>query len=152
MRYNEVLNDLVKRQMPWRITSLRQQHRLLKGDLAKRTGLAPSTIGQLERGAFNGVHFDTVVTLAGFFEVGLDYMVGVDHAQLVRAAAVVGRQCPECGMLEGHSVPVCALAMFERGRSHEFIAARFGMTVPTVAFMLREEMEIARDGAIRPTS
>lgn len=150
MRYGEVLTSLVKSQLPWRITSLRQRHRLLKGELARKTGLSPSTIGELESGSFNGLRFQTIVTLAGFFEVGLDYMVGIDHAQVVRAAAIVGRPCPECGVLESHSVPQCALALYELGKSHAFIAARFGMTLPTVAFMIREEMEVARDGAIRP--
>lgn len=150
MRYGEVLTALVKSQLPWRITSLRQQHRLLKHELAAKTGLARSTIGELESGSFNGLRFQTIVTLAGFFEVGLDYMAGIDHAQVVRAAAIVGRPCPECGILESHSVPKCALAMYERGKSQSFIAARFEMTLPTVAFMIREEMAIARDGAVRP--
>jgi hypothetical protein len=122
---------------------------LLKGELAKKTGLAPATIGKLELGTYDGLRFETIVTLAGFFEVGLDYMAGIDHAQVVRAAAVVGRQCPECGRIESHTVPECALAMWELGRPHAFIAARFGMTLPTVLFMLREEMELARGGAVR---
>ena len=76
MRYGEALTALVKSQLPWRITSLRQRHRLLKSELAKKTGLSPGTIGHLERGSFEGLRFETIVTLAGFFEVGLDYMAG----------------------------------------------------------------------------
>ena len=68
MRYAEVLSDLVRRQLPWRITRLRDQHHLTKGQLAHKTSLAPSTISQLERGVFQGVRFETVLSLAAFFE------------------------------------------------------------------------------------
>jgi transcriptional regulator with XRE-family HTH domain len=149
VRYVDVLTDLVHRQLPWRITKLRDQHHLTKGQLARKTDLAPSTVSQIERGVFRGVRFETVLSLAAFFEVSLDYMAGVDHAGLVRAIALLGRECPECGKTEGHSVPECALQMKERGRSHAFIAARHQLTVPTVEFMLREEIRIRSIRAAR---
>jgi transcriptional regulator with XRE-family HTH domain len=142
VRYVEVLTDLVKRQLPWRITRLRDQHGLTQAALAKKTALAPSTISQLERGVFQGARFETVLSLAGLFEVSLDYMAGIDHAGLVRAIAILGYTCPECGKREAHSLPECSLEMFEHGRSHAFIAARHQMTVLTVEVMLREEIRM----------
>jgi transcriptional regulator with XRE-family HTH domain len=150
VRYGEVLTDLVKSQLPWRITRLREQHGLTQAALSKKSGLAPSTISELERGCFNGIRFDTIVKLAALFEVSLDYMAGIDHAQVVRAMAFLGRPCPECGILEAHTVPDCVLQMFELGRSHAFIAARHRMTQATVEFMIREEIRIRRERPIRP--
>jgi transcriptional regulator with XRE-family HTH domain len=149
VRYFEVLTDLVKRQLPWRITRLREQHGFSQSKLAEKTGLSPATISQLERGHFDGLRFKTVLTLAGIFEVSLDYMAGVDHAGLVRAMAIRNVPCPECGRLEGHSVATCSLEMFERGRTYAFIAARHELTVATVEFMLREEMKVRRDRGVR---
>jgi transcriptional regulator with XRE-family HTH domain len=145
VRYGEVLATLVKSQLPWRITRLREQHGITQAELAQRTGLSPPTISKLERGIFNGVRFETIVKLAAIFEVSLDYMAGIDHAQVVRAAAFVGRACPECGNTEPHAISACALDMFERGRSQAFIAARHTLTLATVEVMLREEMRIRRE-------
>jgi transcriptional regulator with XRE-family HTH domain len=145
LRYFEVLVDIVKRQLPWRITRLREQHGLSQQKLATATGLSPATISLLERGRFQGLRFQTVLTLAGIFEVSLDYMAGVDHAGLVRAISIRQVPCAECGKLEGHSVATCALEMFERGRSHAYIAGRHELTVATVEFMLREEIRVLRE-------
>lgn len=142
MRYRDVLLDLVTRQLPWRLTKLRDQHSLSMEQLAQKSGLARPTIWKIERGVFKGLRFETIVSLAGFFEVSLDYMAGVDHAGLVRAIAVLGHLCPECGVQDAHSLPQCALEMFERGRSHSYIAARHQLTILTVEVMLREEIRM----------
>lgn len=147
VRYVDVLKDLVTRQLPWRITRLRVQHNLTMTELAQKTGLSRPTISQIERGVFKGLHFTTLVNLAGFFEVGLDYMAGVDHAGLVRAVAITGHLCPECGKQEAHSLPECALEMFEHGRSHAYIAARHQLTLPMVEVILREQIRLTRDRA-----
>jgi transcriptional regulator with XRE-family HTH domain len=147
--YGEVLTELAKSQLPWRITRLREQQALTQAALAEKAGLAPSTISQLERGNFEGIQFKTIVKLAAFFEASLDYMSGMDHAQVVRAAAFLGRPCTECGVLEAHSVPQCALEMFEKGRSYVFIAARFQMTLATVEVMIRDEIRIRRERPVR---
>jgi transcriptional regulator with XRE-family HTH domain len=149
VRYGEVLTGLVKSQLPWRITRLREQRALTQAALAKNASLAPSTISQLERGIFKNLSLNTLLNLAGFFEVSLDYMAAIEHAGVVRAAALLGRPCPECGILVAHSVPDCALEMFERGRSHVFIAARHQMTQATVELMIREEIRIRRERPIR---
>ncbi len=150
MRRVETLIDLVKHNLPWRITYLREQHALDQKTLAKKCGLAASTISQIERGKFAGVRFDTVLFLAAFFEVGIDYMVGVEHAGLVRAIALKELKCPECGRLNEHSVAKCAVSMFERGRTHAYIAARCELTLATVECMLREELRVLRERAARP--
>ena len=132
--------------LPWRIVRLRQQHALARAALSKKSGLARSTLSQLERGVFSGIRFETLLALAAVFEVSIDYVAGLDSADdLVRAAAFVGRPCPQCGLAGGHSVPDCVLQMFEKGRSHAFIAAVHQMTVSTVEFMLREEIRIRLD-------
>jgi transcriptional regulator with XRE-family HTH domain len=147
--YGELLTALVKSQLPWRITRFRELRGFTQAALSKKCGLAPSTISQIERGIFKGLRFQTIVKLAAIFEVSLDHMTGIDHAQLVRSASVVGRVCPECGKCEGHSVAECALEMFERGRSHAFISARHRLTIPTVELMLREEMRMKRERPVR---
>jgi transcriptional regulator with XRE-family HTH domain len=152
VRYSEALTALVKSQLPWRITRLREQHGLTQAGLAKRTGLAPATLSKLERGVFNGLYFDTIVKLAATFEVSLDYMAGIDHAQVVRAMTVVGRACPECGRGEAHPFGECMIEMQERGRSVEFIAARFGVTVQSARFTIQEEYRVRRERTVRNPS
>jgi transcriptional regulator with XRE-family HTH domain len=149
MRRVEILIDLVKHNLPWRITRLREQHGLTGLALSSRCGLSASTISQIERGKFAGVRFETILSLAAYFEVGLDYMAGLDHAALVRGIALRELTCPECGRLDGHSVAQCAVSMFERGRTHAYIAARCELTVATVECMLREEMRVLRERAAR---
>jgi transcriptional regulator with XRE-family HTH domain len=136
------LADLVRRQMPFRVVRLRDQHAFTRVALAAKAGLALSTLSQIERGVFRSIQLDTLLSLAGTFEVSLDYMAGIDHAGLVRVIARVGQNCPDCGKADAHSLPECALEMFEHGRSHAFIAARHQLTLLTVEVMLREEIRI----------
>jgi DNA-binding XRE family transcriptional regulator len=149
MRRVETLLDLVNSNLPWRITYLREQHGIDQRTLAKKCGLAHSTINQIERGKFSGVRFETVIFLAAFFEVGIDYLGGLEHAGLVRSVALKDLECPECGRKNGHSVAKCAVSMFERGRTHAYIAARLELTVVTVEWMLREEMRVLRERSAR---
>jgi transcriptional regulator with XRE-family HTH domain len=149
VRYFDVLTDLVQRQLPWRVTKLRDQHHLTMTQLAAKTGLARPTISLLEHGKFKGLQFRTVVALAGFFEVGLDYMAGVEHAGLVRAIAILGHPCPECGKQDAHSLPQCALEMFERGRTHAYIAATHQLTLVMVEVIIREQIKSLSLGAGR---
>src|ERR1700681_590304 len=144
MQYTDVLNDLVKSQLPLRLKRLRDQHGLTQGQLAQRAKLAPSTISQIENGSFSGLRFETLVRLAGIFEVSLDYMVALDNAPIVRAIALAGRPCPECGKVETHSLAECILEMYDRGRTMGFIGARFGFTLASVGLIIQEESRASR--------
>lgn len=153
MDYGESLIEMVKTQLPWRITRLREIHGFSQQDLAQKTRLAPATISQLEGGVSKGLQLWTLIRLAAVFEVTLDYMAGIDHAPLVRQLARAGHECPECGTgPAGHSVPDCMVEMHSRGRSFAFIGARFGFSVPACENFLREEYRMRRERSNRKTA
>jgi transcriptional regulator with XRE-family HTH domain len=134
---------LAKAQLPLRIARLRMQNGLSQAALASKTKLAPSVISKLERGTYVGLRLDTLLRLASFFEVSLDYLSGLESAGLARSVTFSARDCPECGKASiCHPIPDCMLEMHDKGKSARYIAARFGINVEIVEIIIREEYRL----------
>ena len=131
--------------------------------LAAQTGIASSTIAGIETGQTKDLKISTLIRLCGYFLVSPDYLLGFDdrgdqfarnasgtsaaqfEAPTVREAreGQVVVKCPKChhGMRLGqkHAHGECMMHAADRGRSHAYIAAAYGLSVRSVEFVLRDE-------------
>lgn len=60
-----------------RIASLRSEKKMSQAELAKRISVSPSTIGMWETDQ-RAIKDDDLLTLANFFDVSTDYLLGKD--------------------------------------------------------------------------
>lgn len=69
------MND--KQKLGKKLFELRKQAGLIQYELSRKTGIAPTTIKQIESGV-NNCLLTTLVKLADFFDVSLDELCGRD--------------------------------------------------------------------------
>lgn len=92
-KFNEILKDL------------RIQNELTQGELGKKLGLAPSTIGMYER-AEREPDFEKLERIAGFFGVNINYLLGKES--VVSNNSIVGVKIPVLGKVAA-GIPITAV-------------------------------------------
>lgn len=92
-KFNEILKDL------------RLQNELTQGELGKKLGLAPSTIGMYER-AEREPDFEKLERIAGFFGVNINYLLGKES--VVSNNSIVGVKIPVLGKVAA-GIPITAV-------------------------------------------
>lgn len=61
----------------FRLQKLRERHRgLSRATLSELCGLPPDTIRKYERGQVNNPTIESLVAIADYFEVSVDYLIG----------------------------------------------------------------------------
>lgn len=71
-----VVTDIAKGVLADNIRTLMETHGLNKADLSKETGIPSATIGYIVDGATFNPRIATLLTIANYFQVTLDYLVG----------------------------------------------------------------------------
>ena len=108
------------------LRQLRKENDLTQGELAKKLGLAPSTIGMYERGE-REPDFATLERISSFFCVGINFLLGKEE---VRSA---GKKIPVLGKVAA-GTPITAV---ENILDYEEISSEMAMTGEYVALQIK---------------
>lgn len=74
-----------------RLKQLRQKHKLTQGELADILGLKPTAISNYESQR-NEPSFDKLITLSKYFDVTIDYLLGITDAFLPVGGEVLDKE------------------------------------------------------------
>lgn len=77
-----------------RLKQLRQKHKMTQSDLAKILGLKPTAISNYESER-NEPSFDKLIVLSEYFDVTIDYLLGVSDSYLPVGGEVLDRDIVE---------------------------------------------------------
>lgn len=77
-----------------RLKQLRQKHKMTQSDLAKILGLKPTAISNYESER-NEPSFDKLIVLSKYFDVTIDYLLGLSDAYLPVGGEVLDRDIVE---------------------------------------------------------
>ncbi len=140
--------------LPQSLARLRSIHGLSQRDLARKTGIAKSTIAALETGQVRNVTVETIERLCVCFHVTFDYLLVPNDGKRDRAPRFMvkhmdsfpahgRRTCGICDSVlrrgEPHSDPQCMMRMDAAGCSREYLASFWGFGRVALDAILADE-------------
>lgn len=146
---------MLKTTLPETLRKVRKMRGMSQAELARRSGVACSTICEIESGQAQDVMLRTLAKICGVLSVSFDYVTGfipddTDASVFPEASAPPtvreSRTCEHCGKAlrrgEPHPPGECIIAADRKGGStkehREFLAPVFGLSVTAIAFICDE--------------
>lgn len=155
-------NVVLKSILPQRLARLRSINGLSQAALARVSGIANSTISEIETGLARDIKLNTLLRICAVLNVTPDYLLGFDadtdlaHTFVValdpltvaESRSGIERKCSRCDRIlrtgEPHTQGECVWYLDQRGSSREYLAAVFGFGLAAIDAIVRDEYERRR--------
>jgi transcriptional regulator with XRE-family HTH domain len=150
---------VLKQQLPWRLVRLRELHGLSENKIAKLSGVCTSRLNEIGGGLAKDIKYSTLMKLCGVLHVTPAYLLGgasgdyaepIDIRQLIKAHKWNAEPwlCSSCARVipgnHPHLLGECIVMLYDQGKSREYLATFWGLSVGSIAKIIEDEYDIRR--------